>query len=34
MHAEAILPAEPHEVINTPRPTLPECKMIAHEQFR
>ena len=34
MHAEAILPAKAHEVIDTSCPALPERKMIAHEQFR
>ena len=34
MHAEAVLPAETHEVIDMPCPALPKRKMIAHEQFR
>ena len=33
MHAEAELPAETHEVINTPCPALSKRKMIAHEQL-
>ena len=34
MHAETVLPAETHKVIDTPCSALPERKMIPHEQFR
>ena len=34
MHAEAVLPAETHEILDTPCPALPKRKMIAHEQVQ
>ena len=34
MHAETVLPAEMHKVIDTPGPALSKRKMIPHEQFR
>ena len=33
MYAKAVLCAETHEVVDTPYPSLPERKVIAHEQF-